>query len=72
MDIVHIAFKEITLMNISARTRTARHYDGIQVSSRRADVVVEHQVVTELKAVVQLEDVHLAQAKTYCILWLPL
>jgi GxxExxY protein len=34
---------------------------------RRADFVVENQVVAELKAVVQLEDVHLAQAKNYTI-----
>jgi GxxExxY protein len=43
------------------------YYDGIQVGMRRADFVVENQVVAELKAVVQLEDVHLAQAKNYTI-----
>jgi GxxExxY protein len=42
-------------------------YDGIQVGTRRADFVVENQVVVELKAVVQLEDVHLAQAKNYTV-----
>jgi GxxExxY protein len=39
------------------------YYDGIQVGTRRADFVVENQIVVELKALVQLEDVHLAQAK---------
>jgi GxxExxY protein len=42
-------------------------YDGIQVGTRRADFVVENQVVVELKAVVQLEDAHLAQAKNYTV-----
>lgn len=43
------------------------YYDGIQVGTRRADFVVENQVVVELKAVVRLEDVHLAQAKNYTV-----
>ncbi len=48
-------------------------YDGIQVGTRRADFVVENQVVVELKALVQLEDVHLAQAKYYTVAYdLPL
>jgi GxxExxY protein len=42
-------------------------YDGIQVGMRRADFVVENQVVVELKAVVKLEDAHLAQAKNYTV-----
>jgi GxxExxY protein len=42
-------------------------YDRIQVGTRRADFVVENQVVVELKAVVQLEDVHLVQAKNYTV-----
>ncbi len=41
------------------------YYDGIEVGTRRADFGVENQVVLELKAFVQLEDVHLAQAKNY-------
>ena len=43
------------------------YYDRIQVGTRRADFVVENQVVVELKAVVQLEDAHLAQAKNYTV-----
>jgi GxxExxY protein len=43
------------------------YYDGIQVGTRRADFIVENQIVVELKAVVQLEDVHLAQAKNYAV-----
>jgi GxxExxY protein len=43
------------------------YYDGIDVGTRRADFVVENKVVVELKAVVNLEDVHLAQAKNYVV-----
>ena len=43
------------------------HYDGIEVGTRRADFVVENQVIVELKALINLEDVHLAQAKNYVV-----
>ena len=42
-------------------------YDGINVGSRRADFVAEDCVIVELKALVDLEDVHLAQAKNYVV-----
>ncbi len=42
-------------------------YHGREVGTRRADFVVENKVIVELKAVVQLEDVHLAQAKNYVV-----
>ncbi|NBP67596.1 MAG: GxxExxY protein [Cytophagia bacterium] len=35
------------------------------IGKRRADFVVENKVLVELKAVIQLEDVHLAQALNY-------
>ncbi|VEN74957.1 GxxExxY protein [Candidatus Desulfarcum epimagneticum] len=41
------------------------YYDGIKVGTRRADLVVADRVVVELKALIHLEDVHLAQAKNY-------
>ncbi|MFN4285619.1 MAG: GxxExxY protein [Lacibacter sp.] len=43
------------------------YYEGIQVGTRRADFVVENKVIVELKALVTLEDVHLAQAKNYVV-----
>ena len=43
------------------------YYDGIEVGTRRADFVVEEKVVVELKAFVNLEDVHIAQAKNYTV-----
>ena len=43
------------------------YYEGIAVGTRRADFVVEEKVIVELKAVINLEDVHLAQAKNYVV-----
>ncbi|WP_255749594.1 GxxExxY protein [Pontibacter liquoris] len=40
-------------------------YNKVEVGSRRADFIVENNIVVELKALVNLEDVHLAQAKNY-------
>lgn len=42
-------------------------YEGMEVGTRRADFVVENKVVVELKALINLEDVHLAQAKNYVV-----
>lgn len=42
-------------------------YEGIQVGTRRADFTVEGKVIVELKAVIRLENVHLAQAKNYVV-----
>jgi len=35
------------------------------IGTRRADFVVENKVLVELKAIIELEDVHLAQAFNY-------
>lgn len=43
------------------------YYDDILVGTRRADFVVEGHVIVEIKAVINLEDVHLAQAKNYVV-----
>lgn len=43
------------------------YYDGMEVGTRRADFIVESQLIVELKAVINLEDVHLAQAKNYLV-----
>jgi len=42
-------------------------YEGIHVGTRRADFVVENEIIVELKAVINMEDVHLAQAKNYLV-----
>jgi GxxExxY protein len=43
------------------------YYNDVEVGSRRADFVVEDTIVIELKALIALEDVHLAQAKNYVV-----
>lgn len=40
-------------------------YKGEEIGLRRVDFFVEGKVMVELKAVIQLEDVHLAQAINY-------
>ncbi|MBS3915697.1 MAG: GxxExxY protein [Bacteroidetes bacterium] len=42
-------------------------YDGIHIGTRRADFIVDGRVMIELKAVIELNEVHLAQAKNYVI-----
>ena len=41
------------------------YYKEQQIGSRRVDFLVEGVVSVELKAIIQLEDVHLAQAINY-------
>ncbi len=40
-------------------------YKGHDVGTRRVDFFVEDKIMVELKAVINLEDVHLAQAMNY-------
>ena len=41
------------------------YYDNVQVGTLRADFIVASKVLVELKALVKLEDVHLAQGLNY-------
>ncbi len=43
------------------------YYDGMDVGTRRADFVVDDKIMVKLKALIKLEDVHLAQAKNYVV-----
>lgn len=54
-------------VNFSREQNHVIFYDGIEVGTRRADFVVENKLMVELKAIINLEDVHLAQAKNYVI-----
>jgi len=40
-------------------------YKGVLMGTRRADFLVEDKVLVELKAIIKLEEVHLAQAINY-------
>ena len=53
-----LGFKREMGMNI--------YYEGIEIGRRRVDFFVEDIIMVELKAVIKLEDVHLAQAMNYC------
>lgn len=41
------------------------YYDNIEIGSRRVDFLVQDEVMVELKALIMLEDVHLAQGLNY-------
>lgn len=41
------------------------YYKGKQIGERRVDFFVEEKIMVELKAIINLENVHLAQAKNY-------
>ena len=36
------------------------HYEGIEIGTRRVDFFVENKIMVELKALIKLEEVHLA------------
>ncbi len=41
------------------------YYKSRQIGERRVDFFVEEKIMVEIKALIQLENVHLAQAKNY-------
>ena len=41
-------------------------YEGIDIGTRRVDFFVEENIMVEIKALIKMEDVHLAQAMNYC------
>jgi GxxExxY protein len=41
------------------------YYKSRNIGERRVDFFVEEKIMVELKAIIQLENVHLAQAKNY-------
>jgi GxxExxY protein len=41
------------------------YYDGVDIGKRRVDFFVEGLIMVEIKAIISLEDVHLAQAMNY-------
>ena len=42
------------------------YYEGEDIGTRRVDFFVEDCIMVELKALIKLEEVHLAQAMNYC------
>ena len=54
-------------INFGRKVSQDIYYEDVKVGMRRADFVVENKIIVELKAVITLENVHLAQAKNYVI-----
>ena len=58
---------EMRMQNIEfvREQEMAIDYKGYHVGTRRVDFFVEDKIMVEIKAVINLEDVHLAQAMNY-------
>ncbi|MBW1799470.1 MAG: GxxExxY protein [Deltaproteobacteria bacterium] len=54
MDFHHESQKEIKIM-----------YHGVEIGTHRLDLVVERQIILEIKAVKELADIHFAQLRSY-------
>lgn len=54
-------------LNFGREIEQTIFYEGIDIGTRRADFVVEQKIIVDLKAIINLEDVHLAQAKNYVV-----
>ena len=57
MEVIGLVFEREMEMQI--------YYRGREIGTRRVDFFVENKIMVELKAVIRLEDVHLAQAMNY-------
>lgn len=59
--------KEMNLQGIeySREHEMQIYYKGDEIGTRRVDFFVEGKIMVEIKAVIQLDDVHLAQAINY-------
>jgi len=57
MQLQNIEFSREHIMDIQ--------YKGYEIGTRRVDFFVENCIMVEIKAIINLEDVHLAQAMNY-------
>jgi GxxExxY protein len=56
---------ELDKLNFERELEMSIHYRDRAIGTRRVDFFVADKIMVELKAVVKLEDVHLAQAMNY-------
>lgn len=58
---------ELNMQNIhhEREKEMSLQYKGFDIGTRRVDFFVENKIMVEIKAVINLEDVHLAQAMNY-------
>jgi len=61
---LEIEFSELGL-NFEREKEMPIFYKGLEIGSRRVDFLVEGDIMVELKALTQLEDVHIAQLINY-------
>jgi GxxExxY protein len=68
-EVIYQRCLEIELKNLGLNFEREKNqsifYEGIAVGTRRVDFLVEEKIFIELKAITQLENVHLAQAINY-------
>lgn len=56
---------ELQKIHFAREVEMPVHYKDLQVGTRRVDFLIEDVLSVELKAIIELEDVHLAQAMNY-------
>lgn len=61
-----IEFKK-TGLSFERELEVPIYYDQERIGTRRVDFLVENSIMVELKAIIQLDDVHLAQGLNYLV-----
>jgi len=61
---LEIEFKETKIL-FARELNMPVYYKNYDIGERRVDFFVENKIMVELKAVIKLENAHLAQAKNY-------
>lgn len=56
---------QIQNINFVREQEMSLQYKGYDIGTRRVDFFVENKIMVEIKAIINLEDVHLAQAMNY-------
>ena len=56
---------EMSGLNFAREMEMPIHYREREIGTRRVDFFVEDKIMVELKVLIKLEDVHLAQAMNY-------
>ena len=55
----------LAVLNFTREMEMPVYYREYEIGTRRVDFFVEGKIMVELKAIIKLEDVHLAQAMNY-------
>jgi len=56
-------------LSYAREVEQAIFYDGCEIGTRRVDFVIEGKIIVEIKALITIEDVHIAQAKNYVVIY---